>query len=155
MPGDLKALATCVLANGVSDEMVGRTWDIRTDQLYGQSSDRTQGLGRVGQRTCAAMFKSRPNHAISDLEAVPFQRETFARTGVNYNDDMPKDHRSWSKMFDEKMQLKAEVASLEIRMASIAMALEFRHDETDLLVEELEHKKKSLVEITKKLRSVS
>jgi len=75
---------------------------------------------------------------------VPFQQENLARAGLNYNGDMSKDHRSWSKMFDEKMQLKAELASLEIKMASIEMALEFRDDETDLLVEELEHKKNSL-----------
>ena len=58
-------------------------------------------------------------------------------------------------MFDEKMQLKEEVASLETKMASMGIALEFRHDEADLLVEEIEHKKKNLAEITRKLRSVS
>ncbi len=65
---------------------------------------------------------------------------------------MPENHTSWSKMFDEKMLLKEEVASLEAKIASFGTSSELR--EADMLVE-IEQKKRSLAEITKRLRSVS
>ncbi len=126
--------------------------------LSGRSSDSVPGTRRPGAR--AAIYIQIIARTMQSLawRPCPFSKKILPEAGLNYNDDMSnmsKDHMSWSKMFDEKMQLKAEVASLETKMAGIGMALEVRHDEMDLLVEEVEHKKKSLVEITKKLRSVS
>ncbi len=64
----------------------------------------------------------------------------------------PEHHTSWSNIFDEKMLLKEEVASLEAKIASFGSSSELR--EADMLVE-IEQKKKSLAEIAKRLRSVS
>jgi hypothetical protein len=89
-----------------------------------------------------------------DIMASKFENELMdlARKDVGY-----ADQPSWLELFKEKQRLEEELASLEARIPSVRVVpvMKIGKDDTDLLLEKIERKKKEIRQIDERMKRLA